>query len=774
MELKEKAMNTLPAGTVFFEEGADVTQIAVVLKGKVEGFGKGMRVTLGSGSFLGVTDVVQGGYQSSWQTVEESSLFVFPVSGQEDLAKILQANKDYPGLLLCSMSRQLSLLWDSHQAFMTEIESLHAVLQQKYQSAVKIGAQIGHEIAVGSLVEGKKGPTQSLKLDKMILQGYMEIAQIAPNVQKAYYGLCPSMAYRQIVDISLLYYKIHKDNEQMTAYITELLQELAGGKNNLLTELNRIQEVNRQAGGNNADLQKIYQEIEKLVLHLISFIESKTGIKTGLTADVLVHLRQQTGENGVERVSGEKGSAVKGVEEILDELSNSLEKLMEYGKLPEDRCNVFRESLRLFIGLKDKFATEDAVRRLRKGLSDVFYELYEAVFLRDLSENTGSRLIELFLNYGYISEKLLDKNQLIQLYHRAGMQEAVEESGIRVYTMKEWLRAIYSKEKDPSKNEFDMDFYEDLRDKKKSVSMSEAEEKAYLADSGQRLSFEIHNMFRINSRMVCGQLSSFVPFLFQEKLSGDLSRCLVTKEMVRAAMLELQEVDYSVFYREMMLVDEEHGIKKEFIQKKVCPDVVLLSVAGSRGSMWQDISGRRRDSAGRFLLPILLDSDIKDNLIPMFGRFRWELCRTIQGASWNDIKVKSLTSEYSDYIQFYRKNKDLSEERREKVKAQIQKARNNTREVFVSDYETWMKFESQGSMRLNKVVREMLAMYCPFKKEIRDTLAKQGPFEEAMSRFNREQQRKQKEFELRMHHLEKENGTIVQELKDTMSFYQDM
>lgn len=52
------------------------------------------------------------------------------------------------------------------------------------------------------------------------------------------------------------------------------------------------------------------------------------------------------------------------------------------------------------------------------------------------------------------------------------------------------------------------------------------------------------------------------------------------------------------------------------------------------------------------------------------------------GMAWNDIKLKSLTSEYMDYIQFYRKNHDLSDEAREKVKPQIQKGRNNSREIF--------------------------------------------------------------------------------------------
>jgi len=76
-------------------------------------------------------------------------------------------------------------------------------------------------------------------------------------------------------------------------------------------------------------------------------------------------------------------------------------------------------------------------------------------------------------------------------------------------------------------------------------------------------------------------------------------------------------------------------------------------------------------------------------------------------------------------------------------------------------------------MRLNKVAREILAMYCPFEQEIRLNLTKQGIYDEAMARFHRETFRKQKEFEMRLRHIENENGEITQELQDTLAYYRE-
>jgi hypothetical protein len=190
--------------------------------------------------------------------------------------------------------------------------------------------------------------------------------------------------------------------------------------------------------------------------------------------------------------------------------------------------------------------------------------------------------------------------------------------------------------------------------------------------------------------------------------------------------------------------------------------------------MWQEITEKRKSKEGRFLLPVFTEGSLKDILVKILGRFRWELCRTIQGSAWNNIKYKSLTSEYADYIQFYRKNSNLSEEVKEKVKNQIQKGRNNYREIFLIDYEAWIKNESNGGLRLNKVARELLATYCPFHKDIRTHLSGQPLFSDAMARLGRNNLKKLKDLEMRYRALEKDKIEITEELMETLIFYRDL
>ena len=101
------------------------------------------------------------------------------------------------------------------------------------------------------------------------------------------------------------------------------------------------------------------------------------------------------------------------------------------------------------------------------------------------------------------------------------------------------------------------------------------------------------------------------------------------------------------------------------------------------------------------MFPIFTAVDLDDMMVETTGRYRWEICRKIQGVHWNDIRDKSLTAEYCDYIQFYKKNHDLSTEAKEKIKSALLRGKNNYREVFVKDYQNWREELKSNPMYQN-------------------------------------------------------------------------
>lgn len=786
MKWKEKALNNIPAGEKLFEEGEQAVHIGILIKGRIEQINKGSKRNIGMGTFVGLPDVVGGGCRSDYRVAEDASVFIFPVADQGELQKVMSVNRDYPGVMAASVFREVAFYYGLRQELAGKCGQgvMRAREQQEQMKALAsrygytlpefvMPAALHFGIPQNGVFKGTGNEQAEVAYaggSHNVLQECLEAAVAPVDALKNFYAACNSFAYREVMEGSALVNGLQEDCEKAAGQMRKLVALYAGTQGEgFLPEMAKLAAAVAAAGGNAQELDSLYGSMESCARELVGYLEEKAGSGAGLRETVLGELQERFGAK--ESAVGE--SASESVETILAQLDRSMDKLMEYGGMAADKAELFGNCVKVFTSLKDKFSSEDTVRRLRRNLSDLFYELYEAVFLRAHKEGAKSRLVEMFLDYGYLSEGLLDRNQLIQLYHRK--EEPVGGQGeIPVYTASEWLGAVYEMRKDPSKNEFDMDFYEDLRERKKSEHMTAEQERAYLENKEVRLRFEVKNMFRYNCRTVSGQISTFVPFLFKEQLPSDLSRLCLTKGMIKDALRSVTEVDFSAFYREMLYVNQEKGIEKEYVQREVYPDIVLLPVFGNRGSMWQEITGRKRDTAGRFLFPAFTDGSGRDMMIPVIGRFRWELCRTIQGPSWNDIKVRSLTSEYSDYIQFYRKNKDLTEERKEKIKMQIQRARNSTKEIFVMDYETWIRHESQGSMRLNKVAREILATYCPLNKGLREKLCRQTMYEDAMARFVREAARKLREFEIRMRHIELNKGEITPELQETLHYYKDL
>lgn len=255
-------------------------------------------------------------------------------------------------------------------------------------------------------------------------------------------------------------------------------------------------------------------------------------------------------------------------------------------------------------------------------------------------------------------------------------------------------------------------------------------------DCSEKVLFELTNMFPLVNKITFGRLTTFTPVFSEHNVLKDLEKSLVTAEKTNAALREIRALDFGAYYRETIFSNPENGIAKETVNVEILPDIILLPNIGIRGVMWQEIEGKRRTTPARIMLPVFQMEDLMSIIARLTGEFRWEMCKRVQGARWNDVSEPSLTSEYFDYIQFYKKNNALTPEAKDKIKAAMQKAKNSFKEMFVRDYVTWIVFEGTGSPRLNKVARNILFTYCPFSKAVRDKLKANPLYKEILDRYD--------------------------------------
>ena len=775
-ELKKNSINQIIKGMNIFEAGDEVTEIGLVIKGRVRIQAEGVNLVVGSGNFLGLCDLDGGVHNVTYVAETNLAVYSFASAGmQGTVAALMKAKKDYAPLMVSTLSKYIRELYKIYSELEQGSSRLWKFITDSYGTYQTIGKNTGITAMALRGIEDLGEYQAEIFQDQEKVEYYRACAEIPPEVQKAYFGCSGIITMHHIKEQAVLVGGLISRCKNRAEYLRSMAGLIILDDKSLYSIVLQQVTMLQRAGENTAEASSLFDDVIDQVNTLENLLLDRACIDLQIDHEYMEQAYYQllsgggSNSNSATLADGDIALVEHNYVDV-GELSGALDIILDYGELDGEQRQSFRDFVQSFLDMQDKFATDDEARTLRRNIIKVYYDLYQKVFLKDYQSSEDTPLvIDLFLRYGFLSEKLVTDNIMEELL---GLDTAHSGMGAcSVYDMKEWLTLIIKGEKEPSKSEFDLDYDENLREMKKTGQITAEMQQEMSHDTNAKFEYELQNMFKVNHRLMFSQATAFVPFLFTECCTSSIDRSYLSKDKVNATIQRLKQIDFSVFYRESLYSKEGSAFTKEFIQEEVYPDVIMFPGYGNKGVMWQEISGRRRNSKGRFLLPIFMEGELDADMIKLLGRFRWELCRTIQGSAWNNIQIKSLTSEYSDFVQFYKKNRELSEDKKQKLKMQIQKCRNNTREVFVQDYENWIKHEANGGLLLSKPVREIMASYCPFSKELREKVGEQPMFRDAMAKFMRERGKKIKEYDLKFKVWQKDDIEVPEEILETKRFY---
>lgn len=474
------------------------------------------------------------------------------------------------------------------------------------------------------------------------------------------------------------------------------------------------------------------------------------------------------GEAKDENQKGTEGYAEK---EMDLSTVNCVRHILKYADYTGEEIDEISDLIDKYFSLPDLLSTDSETYALRRKVTAVFYEIYYRVFVRAVKDEcTLTPILKMFLNFGFMKYSLIGEEQVRALYNLCAHLEICQSK--HIFTIYEWLKCIYEGSKETSKNEFDKNYPAHLLECSRTGEITKEEMQKLLQNPDKVVEFEIQHMFTPVNKLTYGKVTTFCPILCESDLINSVDKMLVTAEKLETALNEVRKLDYSLFYREVPFSDLEKGINSERVMREILPDIILMPNAGSRAMMWQETVGARNDTSARFMFPIFTSADLPDLMMEVLARYRWEMCRKIEGIYWNDFREKSLTAEYCAYLQFYRKNNELSTESKEKIKNVLARAKNNYREVFVRDYVNMMKFESRGSYRLNKIARDILIRYCPFVKSVRDELRANPFYQMSITRCEAEAAKKLRHYQGVYQKYDNTDGENAREIRETVLFYE--
>lgn len=717
---------TLDKGKRIYKAGQPMTALHLIVKGKVTAEYPGGSYQLGKGDVIGICELCSEVHFLGYSTLEETSILTYPVSSLDALDDLLQKHPDVARLFLLSLFHQINILLE--QSYLSEMNctGLHQNLTNDYKkynalcNRYHIQPRVLENLEETAAFLGEDSPdtwlntyylglqhfyssgdgVKSLMLEPGVSLGFIRKGSL--DFRKTYTVLDEHLHYRTMV----AGYYFNSTGEDLFDFFSSLYYKL---------------------GQNNEDAESLYADLNRMA----DQFENDPALDKALLSSRIKSFR----DNLARVAPPTDGNADKDAglhATIMQELSGSLNSILEYADLKGEDAVSFRQNINAYKTMEDKSSMDDSAIRLRKKLTEEFYKLYALVFERTTSIPYIPIPVKMFLYFGYVDEDLAGTSNCLKLYQLAcGMED---QSDLGVYTLYHWLQAIYDGKKEPSRNEFDEDYNDFLHKQKVGGNLSSSELLALESDPMNKVDYELKNMFPQVNKMTCGRITTFCPIFSSDNVIKDLNSAFVTTAQISKAFETIKSIDYSAFYRESLDYENMDAMGKETIHLEFLPDIILMPNVGLRGVMWQEIEGKKRNTPGRMFFSVFHMEDINTSLIRLTGEFRWEMCKRIQGSRWNDISERSLTSEYFDYIQFYRKNHDLSSEAKEKIRTSLQRAKNSFKEMFVRDYIIWVLFEGNGSPRLNRVARKILFSYCPFPAALASGMGQNPLYAELLSR----------------------------------------
>ncbi len=703
-------------GNILYQAGQPLDNLHIIAGGKVRAFFPGGELLLGKGDVIGLCDLYQGSHSLSYETIEDTQTGVYPYHRLADLQALLKI-PEITHFFLYSSARQTAALFHAYEISKQQADDFHKMLFTYYNS-------------YKSLCESTNAPVKSLST--------LESAEKLSVQNKPDYYLAPY--YTNFNAANTVKYSFLSSSALAEGFLMQASKDVQS----VVTACQEIYDYMKLFSSNllNRDSIDLYELFTSLRLYLKSEEADCTKTDDAIAsiseqiercAYVDKDLCQQRFARYQQRL--ENSEAVPSVNEVNDsDLEGSLDRILSYTGLDITTCQEFKKLLEQYKNMADKNGTDDNCRTLRLKITKAFYPIYMAAFLNSLKDSTIPVPVKMFLHFGYMDEGLAGFANA-KLMYRLAIQLDQKAEG-RVYTFYQWLLAIYNGKKEPSRNEFDNDFPAHLREQKNKGEITEAEEAEKLKNPIEWVKFELESVFPTVHKITFGRITTFCPVFSEHNVFKTLDQAFVTETAVDTVFQMIRNTDYSAYYRETNFSSPEHNIVREPIQVEILPDIILTPCAGNRSVMWQEIEGKKRTTPARMFLPAFHMESLSDSIIRLTGEYRWEMCKRIQGVRWNDLSERSLTSEYCDYAQFYRKNPDLSTDAKDKVKTALQKAKNNYKEMFVNDYTMWILFEGNGSPRLNKVARAILFMHCPFSAGIRAKLTANPLYKEMLEAYN--------------------------------------
>lgn len=389
----------------------------------------------------------------------------------------------------------------------------------------------------------------------------------------------------------------------------------------------------------------------------------------------------------------------------------------------------------------------DKKRRLLRNLIKYFWEGYENIALNMVSTDPENIWKIIFCRFcAILNLDWLTPNIINEIYDFTTNQTSEIEN---IFYTDEYLRKIWKGEILPAYNDIVVQEFRRVRDMYSMLKgLNTNSEENYLDATTkylglQKLGFlkaskrlikievddlmtagkeelfcqEIKNMLKLFTKMCIGIQGTKLPVLSIKSEGASISSQFTTKVAVNKIINDVVKIDPKIFLR--VKLNEE----RKFQEYHIKPYIVILPCVSNQGTCWDAWhDANKRTSPGRIGIPIIFERTLEECVLKALGHLRWRTAKSDADIYWME---EGLTGQY---YQYYEDNKKKRDEYGRPVVSSLA----GPEDSFVQDYILWIKYESQGQLKLKKELREIFWFSVPFPDKIKKNLKGRGQLYEEL------------------------------------------
>ncbi len=538
IKIEESGFLKITSNTILFSEGGKVENLLVITKGDMD-------VYISSRDLLGMEDQEEiikhscklfkvpkniiigiGGYRDnsnymfSLKSNIENEVYIVKTSNRDEIKNFFNKNKPYLTNMYHSISYLVLKFYEEYikirninnelKIISTNLGVLYFNLNNKnkhiqseaflkirdiFEDATNSGFYVPHsfdadfvkanhnEAYMHNKSLSEEDSENKLNVEMDYIRRFLTMPK---NIKDGFFTYDTNMS---LSAANMLYdnltYIINLLKKEFVETMENMFFMYSNDKESLFNEYSKMALELEKEGKDNEVWAKYTRHIGNIIKNFRKLIKEEYEFDLNIDEeeiDSVIGKLERTSES--KETEDERVRVIMGAEQIPEEVKNPTKKLIEMSGIDEERAKVLLKGLDEFRKLKDKFNTDDDARKTRRSVTNVFFEIYKEVAKRAIIDGDNSKLVKMFLNYGYMDDELLTPNQIIDLYE---IRDKTSSKKFNILYIDEWLKKIYDKEEMPSVNGFGQDYKEALREMKKRGMISDKEAEEDFESSSKRL-----------------------------------------------------------------------------------------------------------------------------------------------------------------------------------------------------------------------------------------------------------------------------------------------